>query len=124
MQKTPADSESPTSQVQVATVRFGDVSGRPMAARHSLGRTAKMKCIYKGYYLVAMSSGTENGMFQARVAAMVLSDGRTHSQRFLDFDTFRCKEEADGFAIEAGKAWVDQQLREQPGRSATNFAAY
>jgi hypothetical protein len=83
-----------------------------------------VKCFYRDYYLVAMSSNTTCGRFQSRVAVLVLSDARTHSQRFLDFDLFNTKKEADEGAIERGKEWVDLEVGRPSDRSRTNFVAF
>jgi hypothetical protein len=83
----------------------------------------KPKLLYGGYYLSAMSTPTDSGGFQSRVAIMVLSSERTRSQRFLDFDCHETEGEANLRAIEGGKEWIDAQLRREVFRSPTNFAA-
>ncbi len=84
----------------------------------------KEKVVYRGYHLIAMSSTNDDGKFQARVAATVLSGPRTRSQRFLDFGIFDSEQEADRFALEEAQAWVDDELGTGIGPPPTNFGAF
>ena len=77
------------------------------------------RCLYRGYYLAPVTIEVDNGRFQARVAVIALDGVRTRSQRFVDLQEFATKAEADAYAIEGGKGWVDSQLRKEQvmGRS-------
>ena len=66
-----------------------------------------MKIFYRGFYLSSMSTATDAGGFQARVAIMALDSSRTRFQRFLDLEICGTKDEADERAIAAGQEWVD-----------------
>jgi len=70
------------------------------------------RCFYRGYYLSAVTTVGDDARYRARVAIMALDGERTRSQRFVDLDVFDTKGEADHFAIEGGKAWVDIQIRQ------------
>lgn len=65
------------------------------------------KSFYKDFYLSSISTRTDDGRFQARVAIMALSSTRTRSQRFLDLETFSTEAEADARSIAAAEEWVD-----------------
>jgi hypothetical protein len=81
-----------------------------------------MKYFYRDHCLVTTTAATGDGRFQAGVAVIVLCNSRTLSQRFLDFDVFGSKDEADRQAIEGGKEWVETQLRPPSGRGVSSFA--
>jgi hypothetical protein len=49
------------------------------------------------------------------VAIMALDGDKTRSQRFVDFGLFASKDQADEHAIEAGKEWIDVQLKQSTG---------
>jgi hypothetical protein len=82
----------------------------------------KQRILYKGYHVSVMTSSVGGG-FQARAAIMVLSEDRTRSQRFLDFDCFRTENEADTHAIEGAKEWIDVEVQRSAFLGPTNFAA-
>jgi hypothetical protein len=73
------------------------------------------KCFYRGYYLSAITTPEDTGGYRARVAIMALDGDKTRSQRFVDFGLFASKDQADEHAIEAGKEWIDVQLKQSTG---------
>ena len=83
-----------------------------------------MKCIYKDFYLSAMSSPTNDGTFQARVAIATLNSLRTRAQQFLDLDVWATLEQANTRAIEGGKEWVDAQIRHEQQAAQSFFASF
>jgi len=70
------------------------------------------KCFHRGYYLSAVTTRDGDGGYRARVAVMTLDGDKTRSQRFVDFGLFASKGQADQHAIEAGKEWIDAQLKQ------------
>ena len=60
--------------------------------------------IYKGYTFADVSTPTENGRYRARVAILALDGERTRSQRFIDLEVFKTRQEAGerGTTIPAG----------------------
>lgn len=60
---------------------------------------------------MAVSTPEFGGRFQSRVALTVIRLGRPLSQRFVDFGVFPDKAQADEYAIEGGKRWIDDQRR-------------
>ena len=62
---------------------------------------------YRDFYLSAMSTPTDDGRYQARVAIVMLDASRTRSQRFLDLETYVTAPEADARGLAAGREWVD-----------------
>lgn len=65
------------------------------------------RCIYKGYTVADATTATDDGRFRACAAIMSLDGERTRSQRFLDLETFRTREEAHARTLQAAKAWID-----------------
>jgi hypothetical protein len=63
--------------------------------------------IYKGYSFADVSTPMESGQYRARVAIMALDGTRTRSQRFLDLEIFRTKEEASERVLMVARAWID-----------------
>lgn len=66
---------------------------------------------YRDFYLSAMSTQTDDGRYQARVAIVMLDASRTRSQRFLDLETYGTAPEADARGLAAGREWIDAQGR-------------
>lgn len=83
-----------------------------------------MRTTYKGYTFSDVTTPTANGRFKARVAIMVLQSNRTLSQRFLDLETFATKEQAQARIIDAAKAWIDIEIREDRLDLPTNFGTF
>lgn len=66
--------------------------------------------LYKGYRLAPTTTQDGDCQYQARVAIVTLSGDRPRSQRFIDFELFGDRSEADARAIAGGKEWVDAHL--------------
>ena len=66
---------------------------------------------YRDYRLTSASTPEFGGSFRSRVALVAVKPGRPLSQRFVDFEVFSTKAEADQRAIEGGKHWIDDQQR-------------
>ncbi len=77
---------------------------------------------YKGYAFTDVSTQTEAGQYRARVAIMALDGTRTRSQRFLDLEIFRTREEASDRAIAVARAWIDENSGRDLLALPTNFA--
>jgi len=80
------------------------------------------RCIYKGYTVADVTTATDDGRFQARAAIMSLDGERTRSQRFLDLETFRTREEANGRTLQVAKAWIDALPAADRLALPTNFS--
>jgi hypothetical protein len=83
-----------------------------------------MRTTYKGYILTEVTTQTEDGRFKARAAIMSLDGSRTRSQRFLDLETFRTREEASARVLAAARTWVDHNGGEDRLALPTNFSPF
>lgn len=72
----------------------------------------KSRHFHGGYYLAAAGTLEPGGRYRARVAVMALEATQTRFQRFLDFDLFSTEAEAEAHAVEAGKAWIDANAKQ------------
>ena len=79
---------------------------------------------YKGYTFADETTPMESGRYCARVVVMTLEGGRVRSQRFIDLETFRTEEDARRRAVEAARAWIDDELGHGKDRLSlpTNFS--
>jgi hypothetical protein len=77
---------------------------------------------YKGYTFADMTSQNEDGRYRARAAIIALDGTRTRSQRFLDLETFRTKEEASARVQAAAIAWIDADIGRDRLALPTNFS--
>jgi len=66
--------------------------------------------LYKGYRLAPTTTQDSDSLYQARVAIVTLSGDRPRSQRFVDFELYGDRDEADARAIAGGKEWIDAHL--------------
>ena len=66
-----------------------------------------MGTVYKGYTFTDITTRSDDGRYTARVAIMALDGSRTRSQRFVDLEVFRTKEEANARAVAGAMAWID-----------------
>jgi hypothetical protein len=66
--------------------------------------------LYKGFRLAPTTTQDGDDMYQARVAIVTLNGDRPRSQRFVDFELYRDRSEADARAIAGGMEWVDAHL--------------
>jgi len=73
-----------------------------------------MTTIYRGYAFTSLAAQADDGRYLARVAIMSLDGSRTRSQRFLDLERYRTREEADARAREAAMAWIDANQQPDP----------
>ena len=78
--------------------------------------------LYKGYRLTPSTTQDADGTYQARIAIVTLSGDRPRSQRFVDFELFHDRPEADERAIEGGKEWIDAHLNVTRMIYPTRFA--
>ena len=78
---------------------------------------------YKGYTVSNRTTQMEDGRYRAQAAVISLHGGRTRSQRFLDFETFRTEVEAEVRALAGAMAWIDQELRQDRLALPSSFAA-
>ena len=69
-----------------------------------------MGTVYKGYTYTNLTAQADDGRYVARVAIMALDGSRTRSQRFLDLESYRTRDEADARARDAATAWIDANL--------------
>jgi len=76
---------------------------------------------YKDHRLTAVSTLDFDGTYRSRVALTVVRLGRPLSQRFVDFESFATKAEADERAIKGGKRWIDDQQRIASAAFPTEF---
>jgi len=78
---------------------------------------------YKGYTFADETTVTEDGCYFARVVVITIGNGRIRSQRFIDLETYRTEAHARRRAVEAARAWIDD---EQGGKDKlalpTNFS--
>ena len=77
---------------------------------------------YKGYTFSDETAVMEDGYYRARVAIMSLGEGRVRSQRFIDLETFRTEENARRRAVEAARAWIDDEHGKDRLALPTNFS--
>ena len=77
---------------------------------------------YKGYTFLDETAVMENGYYRARVAVMTLGDGRVRSQRFIDLEQFPTEENARRRAVEAARAWIDDEHGKDRLALPTNFS--
>ena len=78
--------------------------------------------IYKGYTYADVSTPMDNGRYRARVAILALDGTRTRSQRFLDLEVFRTREEAGQRVVTVARAWIDANGGNDQLSLPTNFA--
>lgn len=78
--------------------------------------------IYKGYTVADVSTQTDDGRYRARAAIMALDGERTRSQRFLDLEVYRTREEAHERTMSVALAWIDAAIREDRLALPTNFS--
>lgn len=83
-----------------------------------------MSTTYKGYVLNDVTTQTEDGRFKARAAIMSLDGTRTRSQRFIDLETFRTRDEAGARVLAAAKSWIDHNAGEDRLALPTNFSPF
>ena len=81
------------------------------------------KQIYKNYTFADVSTPTEGGHYRARVAIMALDGARTRSQRFIDLEIFRTREEAQERVETVARAWIDADAGADRLALPTNFSA-
>ena len=78
--------------------------------------------IYKGYTFADVSTPTENGRYRARVAILALDGERTRSQRFIDLEVFKTRQEAGERVVTVARAWIDANEGHDQLALPTNFA--
>ena len=83
---------------------------------------APLRNTYKGYSFADMTSENEDGRFRARAAIVALEGTRTRSQRFLDLETFKTREEASVRVQAAAMAWIDSDIVRDRLALPTNFS--
>ena len=76
---------------------------------------------YKHYLVSPVSTLEFGGTYRSRAALISFQDGRPKSQRFVDFERCSTKAAADERAIEGGKAWIDDRLRDAKTSFRTDF---
>ena len=81
-----------------------------------------MRTTYKGYILTDVTTQTDEGRYKARAAIMSLDGTRTRSQRFLDLETFRTRDEASARVLAAGRTWIDNNAGEDRLALPTHFS--
>ena len=77
--------------------------------------------IYKGYTFADVSTPMENGRYRARVAILALDGTQTRSQRFIDLEVFKTREEANERVITVARAWIDENAGNDRLALPTNF---
>ena len=77
--------------------------------------------IYKGYTFADVSTPTENGRYRARVAILALDGERTRSQRFIDLEVFKTRQEAGERVVTVARAWIDENAGNDRLALPTNF---
>jgi hypothetical protein len=77
---------------------------------------------YNGYTFSDETTEMEDGFYRARVAVVTMGEGRVRSQRFIDLETFRTEENARRRAVEAARAWIDDQHGKDRLALPTNFS--
>ena len=81
-----------------------------------------MPDIYNGFTVHDLTSHTEDGRYMARAAVVGRSEGRTLSQRFLDFETFDSEAQATARAQAGALAWIDEETGYVPLALPTNLS--
>lgn len=89
----------------------------------SKGSRVSAKDIYKGYTFADMSTQTDSGQYRARVAIMVLDGTRTRSQRFLDLELFRTRDEANDRAMSVAKTWIEENCGQDQLALPSSFSS-
>ena len=79
--------------------------------------------IYKGYTFADVSTPLENGRYRARVAILALDGERTRSQRFIDLEVFKTREEANERIVTVARAWIDANAGRDQLALPTNFTS-
>jgi hypothetical protein len=69
---------------------------------------------YKDFTVCDLTTQTEDGRYIARAAVVGRSEGRTLSQRFLDFETFDTEAQASARAQAGARAWIDEEMWDVP----------
>ena len=64
-----------------------------------------------------------SGFYRSRVAIVALDGTRTRSQRFLDLEVFRTREQASERATTGAMAWIDANAGKEPLALPTNFSS-
>jgi hypothetical protein len=109
----------------LSTTRDRCCPGVPRCRRQLLThlRTARMsdKIRYRDYRLAPVSTLEFDGTYRSRAALTITKPGRPMSQRFVDFEAFATKAEADEHAITEGKRWIDDQYRIAKAAFFTEF---
>ena len=77
--------------------------------------------IYKGYTFADVSTPMENGRYRARVAILGLDGTQTRSQRFIDLEVFKTREEAGERVVAVARAWIDENAGNDRLALPTNF---
>ena len=90
--------------------------------RSTVERGMGQKHDYKGYTFSDETAVMEDGYYRARVAVMTLGEGRVRSQRFIDLETFPTEENARRRAVEAARAWIDDEHGKDRLALPTNFS--
>jgi len=73
-----------------------------------------MPDIYNGFTVYDLTSQIEDDRYMARAAVVVRGEGRTLSQRFLDFETFDTEANASARAQAGARAWIDEEMWDAP----------
>ena len=73
-----------------------------------------MPDIYNGFTVYDLTSQMEDGRYMARAAVVGRSEGRTLSQRFLDFEMFDTEPKASARAQAGARAWIDEEKWDAP----------
>jgi hypothetical protein len=69
--------------------------------------------IYRGYSFVDLTTLVGVGAYKARAAVVVAPREQPQSQRFLDFEVFERRSDAQRRAIEGARAWIDAEVAGQ-----------
>ena len=83
-----------------------------------------MPDIYNGFTVHDLTSHTEDGRYMARAAVVGRSEGRTLSQRFLDFETFDTEAKASARAQAGARAWIDEEKWDVPLALPSYYTAW
>jgi hypothetical protein len=73
-----------------------------------------MPDIYNGFTVYDLTSQIEDDRYMARAAVVVRGEGRTLSQRFLDFESFDTEAQATARAQAGALAWIGEETRYVP----------
>jgi len=92
----------------------------PVASAEAL---PAMPDIYNGFTFYDLTTQMEDGRYMARAAVVGRSEGRTLSQRFLDFETFDTEANASARAQAGARAWIDEEKWEIPLALPTYYTA-